>query len=351
MITNLRKLNNHCAAPKFRNEDINTVRDLIQPNDQLVTVDVKNGFYRVSIHEDFRDYLGIYFEGVYYRWTVLPFGLNCSPHFFNKALCIEHLTSLGLRVTVFVDDFLLMSKASHSAVDKGILPSTLSRLGIQINKEKSSLTPQHNKTYIGFIVSTEGEAPIISIPHNRIYKLKKEIKRVLSKTSVSARTLARVAGQCIAMTKAIIPGKLLLENVYCLLATRSTWEDMLLLNTSATEDLQWWLDSLQNWNGHPLQVRPPQGQMFTDVSHLGWGAVYGLKEAAGHWNLQMSFEHSNYRELIAVLMALKSFGPSMKEKSIQILSDKCDHSGIYQSSWRSQLRSERYSKGYLERGI
>ena len=119
LITDLRKLNNHCATPKFRNEDINTVRDLIQPNDQLVTVDVKNGFYHVSIHEDFRDYLGIYFEGVYYRWAVLPFGLNCSPYFFNKVLrpVIEHLRSLGLRVTVFVDDFLLMSKDSHSAVD------------------------------------------------------------------------------------------------------------------------------------------------------------------------------------------------------------------------------------------
>ena len=212
LITDLRKLNNHCATPKFRNEDINTVSDLIQPHDQLVTVDIKNGFYHVSIHEDFRDYLGIYFEGVYYRWTVLPFGLNCSPYFFNKVLrpVIEHLRSLGLRVTVFVDDFLLTSKALHSVVDKDILLSTLSRLGIQINKEKSSLTPQHKKTYIGFIVSTEGGAPIISIPHNRIYKLKKDIRRVLSKTSVSARTLARVAGQCIAMTKAIIPGKLLL---------------------------------------------------------------------------------------------------------------------------------------------
>ena len=81
-----------------------------------------------------------------------------------------------------------------------MLLSMLSRSGIQINKEKSSLTPQHKKTYVGFIV----------IPHNRIYKLKKDIKRVLSKTSVSARTLARVAGQCIGMTKAIIPGKLLL---------------------------------------------------------------------------------------------------------------------------------------------
>ena len=240
-----------------------------------------------------------------------------------------------------------MSKASHSAVDKDILLSMLSRLGIQINKEKSSLTPQHEKTYIGFIVSTEREAPIISIPHIRIYKLKRDIKRVLSKTSVSARTLARVAGQCIALTKAIIPGKLL-QNVYQLLATRSTWDDMFRLNTSATEDLQWWLNSLQNWNRHPLQVRPPQGQMFTDASHIGWGAVYGLKERAGHWNLRMSLEHSNYREL---LMALKSFGLSMKEKQYSNSIRQCDHSGIYQSSWRSQLRSDRYSKGYIERGI
>ena len=90
--------------------------------------------------------------------------------------------------------------------------------------------------------------------------------------------------------------------------------------------------------------------MFTHASHLGWGAVYGLKEAAGHWNRRMSLEHSNYRELLTVLMALKSFGPS-KRKEYSNSIRQCDHSGIYQSSWRSQLRSDRYSKGYLERGI
>ena len=234
-----------------------------------------------------------------------------------------------------------MSKASHSAVDKDILLSTLSRLGFQINKEESSLTPQHKKTHIGFIVSTKGEAPMISIPHNHIYKLTKDIKRVLSKTLVSARTLARVAGQCIAMTKAIIPEKLLLRNVYHLFVTRSTWEDMILLNTSATEDLQWWLDSLQNWNGHPLQVRPPQSQMFTDTSHLGWGCSIWIKGSS--WplespNVTRAFQLSrtdgcvNGSKVIWAKYERKEYSNSIRQ---------CDYSGIYQSSWRSQLRSDK----------
>ena len=51
------------------------------------------------------------------------------------------------------------------------------------------------------------------------------------------------------------------------------------------------------------------------------GCRIWIKGSSRHWNLRMSLEHFNYRELVAVLMALKSFGPSMKEKSIQILSD------------------------------
>ena len=63
----------------------------------------------------------------------------------------------------------------------------------------------------------------------------------------------------------------------------------------------------------------------------------------------MSLEHSIYRELMAVLMALKSFGPSMKEKSIQILSENV--TTVAYINHLGGPNSDLTDIGYLERGI
>ena len=39
------------------------------------------------VSPEFRDYLGIMFDKKFYRWAVLPFGLNMSPYYCNKLLC------------------------------------------------------------------------------------------------------------------------------------------------------------------------------------------------------------------------------------------------------------------------
>ena len=45
LITDLRRVNNCCSPPKFAQEGITEVLELIQPNDHLVTLDIKNGFF------------------------------------------------------------------------------------------------------------------------------------------------------------------------------------------------------------------------------------------------------------------------------------------------------------------
>ena len=45
LIHDLRHLNSHCESIKFKQEDIRTVEQIIQPNDFLTSVDLKDGFY------------------------------------------------------------------------------------------------------------------------------------------------------------------------------------------------------------------------------------------------------------------------------------------------------------------
>ncbi len=325
LITDLRVLNKYCRAPKFNNEDIRVAQEYIQYNDVLATIDLQDGFYHISIRPEDRQYLGFKWQGTYYQWKVLPFGLSLSPWYFAKIIrpIVTYLRSLGVRLQAYVDDFLLASHPATFTDHLDLLLNTLKDLGWKINEKKSSLLPEHEKVYIGYKIKTNGKEglPSIQISLERIRKLRRSLHKVCQETTISARNLARIAGQCVAMSFVINPAKLLLRNVYRLLQQRDSWETKLVITKEAKQDLSWWAQYVTRWNFKPVVVRPIEVQITTDASHLGWGAVCNDQEALGQWNYRLSQKSSNHRELMAILMALRTFLCEIKDKSVQIRTD------------------------------
>ncbi|XP_072039448.1 uncharacterized protein [Amphiura filiformis] len=195
----------------------------------------------------------------------------------------------------------------------------MSRLGLTVNMDKSSLEPDMTKDYIGYKICTQGK-PMLKIPSARIKKLQKTITRVLQLNKIRARVLARIAGQCVSMSKAVLPGKLLLRNVYRLLATKLSWDQELVMDSETRADLTWWNHAVTAWNGSPIMVGPVDVQIETDASQTGWGAVCQNQHAAGFWNRRMAEMPSNYREMMAILLALKSF-KNLDKKTVQMCTD------------------------------
>lgn len=323
LITDLRFVNSRCTVDKFSNEDIRKVIDIIEPGDYLVTVDLKQGFFHVPVLEKHQDLLGFRFNGNYYKWKSLPFGYKGSPYYFNKILrpVVRFLRSKGLRVSLYVDDFILCASKDDIEDHKQLLLDTLSKLGLHVNWEKSSLTASQVVEYLGFIIRTDGKWPSIEIPPARIKRVKKDIARTVGGEYVNARVLARILGQCVSMTRAIIPGKLLLRNAYRLLSTKQSWSDGLFIDEHTRRDLNWWLTSLENWNGCPIKKLAIDTQLVTDASGFAWGAHMDQKEAFGLWDQEVSQKSSNYREMLAVLMGLHSFASLIGGKYVQVLTD------------------------------
>ena len=325
LIVDLRPLNEHITVPNFKNEGIDVVCDQLQYGDQFISVDLKHGYYHIPVNPEYRSYLGFSWKKQYYVFNCLPFGLNISPFYFNKTIraVVQYLRVQKLRYSSFVDDGLLASQPDCMSAQKELLLSTYSRLGFFINFEKSELSPKTSITFIGYVLNSVGEDnnPWISIPKARIYKLKRDIKRVLVKGSASSRFIARICGQCISFTKAIVPTKLLLRNLYRLLGSRQSWSDILLLDNASINDLKWWLAALDNWNGKPIIKKSIDLQIVTDASDSGWGGVCNGKEAAGPWTKPIRFKSINYRELLAVFLTIKTFIRELANKCIQILSD------------------------------
>ena len=341
LIIDLRQINRHLTVPKFCYEDIQVVSLLIQPNDFMVTLDLKNGFHHIPINKADQDQecLGFSFRGKSYKWTVLPFGLKISPYVFCKTIraVVGHLRTKNLRVVAFMDDFWITARHSEIETHKNVLLSTLQNLGLIVNIEKSSLTPSMTQEFIGYKICSENK-PILKIPNPRISKLRKTITRVLKLTKVKARVLARIAGQCISMSKAILPGKLLLRNVYRLLASKNSWEQDLLIDPPTRADLEWWKNAVQSWNGNPIVLGPVDVTMETDASQTGWGAICEGQEAAGFWNRRIAMKPSNYLEMMATLLALKSF-KNLGKQDCQSLYRQCRSSSLCEPPGRFQCGS------------
>ena len=70
-------------------------------------MDHNNGYFRVPLHMymDSRKYLGVFWKGVYYVLTVLPFGWKSSPaiyHSITEAVN-TYVRSLGIPICTGMD--------------------------------------------------------------------------------------------------------------------------------------------------------------------------------------------------------------------------------------------------------
>lgn len=325
LIHDLRFLNSRLRRPpRFKLEDLSTVAEQLKEGDQMMTFDLEQGYYHIEINERYRKYMGFEWEGQFYVWNVLPFGLSTAPLVFTKVLrpVAQHLRSLGLRINLYLDDFLLMvARGELPAQHRDLLMRTLKHFGLHLNLEKSMLTPSMQAEYLGMQINTDGR-PTFSVPRARIKKIRHEVSRTLRATvPFPARHLARLAGICVSTLRAILPGRMLLRNVYRQLCAVDL-DKTIVLSQGSREDLQWWLHALTNWNGAAALPLPSELTLTTDSSDLGWGATLGDKEARGSWTRSYSARHHiNARELEAVLLGLLSFKDLLRGRSVLLRSD------------------------------
>ena len=134
-------MNSHVNTPSFSQEGIKAVEELIQANDDLITIDLQDGFQHVPVNIASQMLLGIFWCGNYYAWTVLTFGLSCSPYFFHKTIrpVVKFLRENLTRIAPFVDDFLIMTKKAESTDHKDFTIQTFQDLGWEINFDKCEL--------------------------------------------------------------------------------------------------------------------------------------------------------------------------------------------------------------------
>ena len=131
-------------------EGLDTISKMVEADDYMFTADLQDGYYHINMHESALPYLGFQWNGIFYTYKVLLFGLAISPLVFSKIMrsIVSHLQQLGHRVSVYLDDFIGLQKYKLMSL-RGIFLKLMWKLGLDTytqnwSKENNYVNPPFN---------------------------------------------------------------------------------------------------------------------------------------------------------------------------------------------------------------
>ncbi|KAL0147457.1 hypothetical protein M9458_057242, partial [Cirrhinus mrigala] len=292
-------------------------------------------YFHVSILPRHRPFLRFAFEGRAYQYKVLPFGLSLSLRVFTK------VTEAALSPLLIAHSRDLLCK------HRDLVLRHLSHLGLQVNREKSKLSPVQRISFLG--VELDSVNMTARLTNERAQSVLNCLNSFRHKTAVPLKTFQRLLGH-MAAAAAVTP-----------------------LGLLHMRPLQRWLhDQVPRWAWHRgtlrigvslqcrclfspwsdpafLQAGVPLGQVsrhlvvYTDASSTGGGAVCNRQAASGSWTGPRLQWHINCLELLAVLLALRRFRPMLRHKHVLVRTNSTatvayiNHQGGLRSRRMSQL--------------
>jgi hypothetical protein len=179
-VINLKGLNAFVTTPHFKMEGIHTLKNLLREGDWLVKIDLKDAYFSIPIHQNHRKYLCFQVDQKVYQFNCLPFGLTSAPWVFTKTLRpVAALgRELGMRLIMYIDDFLLMAESKEKAQDQASgLIYLLKCLGFVINTEKTIMEPSQSLEFLGFTINSLTRE--LRLPPEKIKKIRAESRKLL----------------------------------------------------------------------------------------------------------------------------------------------------------------------------
>ena len=212
-----RYVNEFCRDIPFTMDNAAKVAETSWVNAYLFKMDHKNGYFHVPLHKDSRKYFGVFWKGIYYVLTVLPFGWKSSPliyHSITEAANM-YIRSLGIPMLGWIDDMLGMTEQIYkessddmqfkSAMRAMVVVSIiLFKAGYFMGISKCCLIPEQFVTYLGIDCDTKYGKFLV--PKERADKYLTTLQHFLSKQWISFAELERMVGKLVSLECAVPAG-------------------------------------------------------------------------------------------------------------------------------------------------
>ena len=280
-VIDLSTLNHHMVVPHFKMETQGSVRSAIRSQEWAVSIDIRDAYLHVPMHQAVRKYLRFVVNKKVYQLTCLPFGLATSPREFTKLLrpVVSLLRQQGVKLHVYLDDWLIRADTPEEAqLHAQTTIKVLQFLGWIINFEKSDLTPSQDFQFIGmqFNIRRFTAAPL---PKMRV-KVQSVHQHWMANPNITARDLHRLLGMLVFMASLVRRGRLRLRPVQWWAATAwcqrtGNWSDRIQVPQWVLSEVAWW-SSPAVLQGLPLAARETEVTLFHRCVQFGLGSPVRL---------------------------------------------------------------------------
>ena len=218
-------------------------------------IDIKSAFRLLIVNPADFDLLGIEFQGLYYVEKNLPMGLAQSCNLFEKfARFLQWVVEFrsGLHsVDHYLDDFIFMG-SEHSDDCAKLMENFFHLsydLGVPIAEDKT-VGPTTIMPFLGLVINKE--LGIISIPHDKLFKLQSQLLPMLYKKKILIKDLESVTGLLSFCCRAIPSARAFIRRFYDLMAGLRNKKPYfrVRLNAEVKADVVILLEFLEKFNGH-----------------------------------------------------------------------------------------------------
>lgn len=332
IVVDLRHLNEHLVERRFRQEGLREVAQLIQPNDLLGSIDIRDAFCHVGIHAEDQRYLGFSLAGREFVGASALFGCKHSPILWYKLMgkIMEELRDThGIRCTVYVDDLLWFAETPEEYVRiRQCILDVLAKHGVQVSWDKvSGPVGETRIKYLGLMVDATAPEPAFEVPEEVRQDIRARATRLLDESGrgqrrVPARFIKSFAGKVQSVDRAVRECRLYSRELHNVVGQSYGWRKVA-LSPQAVADLEWWAALEPASCRRPIRAAELSAtvQLWTDASKVAWGAVLYGQEIGADWLLKQRKWSINRLEVAAVVNALSSFGEELRGHTVLLLAD------------------------------
>ncbi|VDI75750.1 Hypothetical predicted protein [Mytilus galloprovincialis] len=106
LILDLSELNVYVLKNKIKFEDWKVAQQFFKKDIYLIIFDLRSGYFHLDICKEQHTYLGFSWNGKFYCFSVLAFGLSSAPYIFTKCLrpMVKYRRENGVDIVLYLDD-------------------------------------------------------------------------------------------------------------------------------------------------------------------------------------------------------------------------------------------------------